>query len=206
MSFSVIDHGNENARSFDSRAEADDKAKGVKQMVSDPSAIEVVQGEYDDYSAYENQDTDDVDPEIVDHSTDGGHVQPEPTTAADKLPDRDLTDDPFEWMPGHYVDQIDGSPAINRQGYAVLSQFYDINVTSDVAVGPEDTDFTFCRCEATAWDADGQEYRAHGSAHVDRGDDATLLLEMADTRATKRVLALATGVGAVAVEELKNSL
>lgn len=211
MSFSVIDHGNENARSFDSRGTADDKAKGVKQMVSDPSAIEVVQGDYENYKAYQNRDTDAEDntAEVVEtptQTTDGGHVQPEPTTAADKLPDRDLTDDPFEWMPGHYVDQIDGSPAINRQGYAVLSQFYDINVTSDVVVGPEDTDFTFCRCEATAWDADGQEYRAHGSAHVDRGDDSTLLLEMADTRATKRVLALATGVGAVAVEELKNSL
>jgi len=42
MSFSVIDHGNENARSFESRSEADDKARGIKQMVSDPSAIEVV--------------------------------------------------------------------------------------------------------------------------------------------------------------------
>jgi len=109
-------------------------------------------------------------------------------------------------LPGHYVDHIEGSPAINRKGYAVLSQFYDINVVSDVVVGPEETDFEYCRCKATAYDANGNEYRAHGSAHVERGDDKELLLEMADTRATKRVLALSTGVGAVAVEELKNEL
>ena len=43
-----------------------------------------------------------------------------------------------------------------------------------------------------------------GSAHVDWGDDSVLLLELADTRARKRALSIATGVGAVAVEELKN--
>lgn len=207
--FSVINHDWEQTfNGFDNRSDADEKRKaGLSSFDLSPDDVEVVEGDYEDYDAYQNRDTDtEVVEQTPTQTTDGGHVQPEPTTAADKLPDRDLTDDPFEWMPGHYVDQIDGSPSINRQGYAVLSQFYDINVVSDVVVGPEDTDFTFCRCEATAYDAEGQEYRAHGSAHVDRGDDATLLLEMADTRATKRVLALATGVGAVAVEELKNSL
>ena len=37
-------------------------------------------------------------------------------------------------------------------------------------------------------------------------DDPELLLEMADTRARKRALSIATGVGAVAVAELKNEV
>ncbi len=214
MSFSVIDHGNDNARAFESRAEAEDKAKNIKMMVNDPSAIEVVQGAYDDYETFEEDSEgepaeQDLEPEIVDHSpsTDGGQatVQAEPT---ESLPDRSVSDDPFEWMPGQFIDDIQGTQAINRKGYAVLSQFYDISVESECVVGPEETEFTYARCEATAVGPDGETYKAHGSAHVDRmdGDDPTLLLELADTRATKRVLAIATGVGAVAVEELKNEL
>jgi len=38
----------------------------------------------------------------------------------------------------------------------------------------------------------------------DCGDDHYLLLEMAGTRARKRALSVATGAGAVAVEELTN--
>jgi len=217
MSFSVIDHGNDNARAFESRAEAEDKAKNIKMMVNDPSAIEIVQGAYDDYSEYEaseesNPKTEEVEPEVIDHSTDGGTtnaVQPEQTVQEPNgLPERSVSDDPFEWMPGEFIDTIQGTQAINRKGYAVLSQFYDISVESECVVGPEETEFTYARCEATAVGPDGETYKAHGSAHVDRmdGDDPTLLLELADTRATKRVLAIATGVGAVAVEELKNEL
>lgn len=245
MKFSVINHDwNSTVTGFDSRAEADDKRKSALSSFNlSPDDLEVVKGDYEDYEAYQNRDkeqepqatdggTQEVDPEVVDHSPKGDPgtpaakaadpreqtpVEPETTNAVEpgqtvqepqstELTERDLTDDPFEWMPGHYVDTIEGSQAINRQGYAVLSQFYDISVRTEVVVGPEDTDFQYCRCKATAKDADGDVYTQHGSAHVERGDDATLLLEMADTRATKRVLALATGVGAVAVEELKNSL
>jgi hypothetical protein len=59
---------------------------------------------------------------------------------------------------------------------------------------------------ATVEDDDGKRYQNHGSASIDRGDDATLLLELATTRARKRALAGATGVGLIAVEELKNEL
>jgi hypothetical protein len=52
----------------------------------------------------------------------------------------------------------------------------------------------------------GREVAAYGSAHVERGDDVELLTEMADTRARKRALSIATGMGAVAVEELKNEV
>jgi len=213
MSFSVIDHGNENARSFDSRAEADDKAKGVKQMVSDPSAIEVVQGEYDDYSAYENQDTDGVDPEIVDHSTDGGHVQPEPkpqqaqesAEAIDKLGES-LEDDPLNILPGHMQDDIQGTPAINKRGYAMIAERYGIEVTTSIESYPWDNDEQRCVAKAVAITEDGQRYTGHATACKDDGDMPEQIVELADTRAMKRAVSWASGLGIVAYEELQNSL
>ena len=80
--YSVIDHGNDNARSFESRSEADEKAKNIKMMVSDPSQIEVVKGDYDDYSDYDAApETEDVDAEIID-MTDGGKPKGDPGTPA----------------------------------------------------------------------------------------------------------------------------
>jgi hypothetical protein len=60
--------------------------------------------------------------------------------------------------------------------------------------------------KAEATDDDGDTYTAYGSASTDRGDDSYLLVEMADTRAYKRAVSRATGVGMVAVEELQNDL
>lgn len=124
---------------------------------------------------------------------------------AEKLPEKPAVDeDPLTWMPAEFTDQIDGTVAINRKGYEVMAHHYGISTQSECLVGPETTDFAFCRVKATATKPDGTEYQAHGSAHVDRGDDPWLLLEMADTRARKRAVAQATGVGMAAVEELQN--
>lgn len=123
-----------------------------------------------------------------------------------ELPERSLTDDPIEWLSSEsseFVDTIDGTPAINRKGFEVLSHFYDVAVETNVEVNPAETDFTYCQVKAVATTEDGRRCEALGSAHVDRGDDSYLLLEMADTRARKRALSIATGVGAVAVAELK---
>jgi hypothetical protein len=123
-----------------------------------------------------------------------------------ELPDRSVADDPLTWMPGEFVDDIDGSQAINRKGFEVLGHFYDVEVSAELQVAPEETDHEYARVKATATTADGREVEAFGSAHVDRGDDPWLLLKMADTRARKRALSVATGAGAVAVEELKNEV
>lgn len=163
-----------------------------------------------------------LDLEIVPPATesDGGQAEVvdepapepvEPTTVEHAgesydLEARSVGDDPLGWIPDDFVDVIDGSQAINRKGFAVLGHFYKIETSSEIIVSPEETDFEFCRAKATATTKDGREYEAHGSAHVDRGDDPWLLLEMADTRAKKRAMADATGVGAVAVEELKNEV
>lgn len=163
-----------------------------------------------------------IDLEVVPPATepDGGQAEVvdepapepvEPTTiehAGERygLEGRSVADDPLDWVPGEFVDVIDGTQAINRKGFAVLGHFYKIQTASEVVVPPEETDFEFCRVKAVATTRDGRKYEAHGSAHIERGDDPWLLLEMADTRAKKRSMADATGVGAVAVEELKNEV
>jgi len=133
-------------------------------------------------------------------------VQAEPGPDHPDLPDRSVSDDPLTWIPGEFVDEIDGTQAINRRGFEVLSHFYDIDVEPDMEVTPEDTDHTYCRVRCVATTSDGREVAAYGSAHVDRGDDEVLLGELAGTRARKRALSIATGVGAVAVQELKSEL
>ena len=73
---------------------------------------------------------------------------------------------------------------------------------------PSATDFEYAEFQATATTENGVEYSGFGSAHVDRqdGDDAQLLAELADTRALKRAVSWATGLGITAVEEMSNTL
>jgi hypothetical protein len=210
MSFTVIDHERDHAVSFDSRPDADDAFETAKDLADNPEQVEQIQGAYDDYAAAvaDDAETDGGEPEVIDHDTDSHH-EPEVMSpdeidrAAADLPERNVGDDPLKWLPGEFVDTIDGSPAINRKGFEVLGHFYDVAVSADLQVAPEDTDHEYARVKATA-EIDGRTVEAFGSAHVDRGDDSYLILEMADTRARKRALSIATGAGAVAVSELKN--
>ncbi len=199
MSFTVVDHGNENVRTFGSRQEAEDKAAGVKQMVDAPSEIEVVQGSYESYTDFEHG-SQEVDPEIVDHTPDSDTTD---------IPDNpDVTDDPVDWMPSHFVDDIQGVPTVNRKGYAVIAAQYGVSVVAEPVVRASETDFQHAEFKAIATTQDGQEYSGFGSAHVDRqdGDDKHLLNELAETRAMKRATAWATGVGMTAIEEMQQSL
>jgi hypothetical protein len=154
----------------------------------------------------DEEQTPEVDPEVdtdMDHTT--VEVEPEPE---EELPDNPpgVDTDPLDWVPSDFVDRIDGQPAINRKGYDVLAHHYDISVKTELLVSPTETEYEYAEVRAIAETEDGVEYVAHGSAHVSRGDDHYLLVEMADTRAAKRATARATGVGMVAVEELQNEL
>jgi len=54
-------------------------------------------------------------------------------------------------------------------------------------------------------DADGDKYSAYGEAHAsDNGVEN--IVRMSDTRAYKRAVSRATGVGMIAVEEIQNEL
>lgn len=190
--WTVIDHENDNERTFDTRGDAEDAVETLEDLGGDPELL--APGESADAAE---------DVEVVEN------VEPEPdpvTDELDDLPERSVADDPLTWMPGHFIDQIDGTPAINRKGFEVLAHHYNISTTAELEVAPEDTDHEYVRVKARAVTEDGREAEAFGSAHVDRGDDPELLLEMADTRARKRALSIATGVGTVAVAEMKNEV
>lgn len=157
-----------------------------------------------------------VTPDVVDHSPESGDDDEDETevveATTEQLPDNpNVNEDPLDWVPGHFVDTIQGKPAINRKGYAVLASNYDVSVTAEPVVLPHETDFEYAQFRAVATTADGQEYSGFGSAHVDRGDgdntdNKLLLAELAETRAMKRAAAWATGVGMTAVEELKGDV
>lgn len=204
--WTVRDTERDNERHFDSRSDAEDAVDQMRSLGADVELL--TPGESGTDESDDNPETDGGSAEVVDVKP----VEPDPepeaadAAAAAELPERSVADDPLQWVPGEFVDTIDGTQAINRKGFEVLSHFYDIDVHADLEVPPEETDFKFCRVKATAVTADGRECEAYGSAHVDRGDDKTLLLEMADTRARKRALSIASGVGAVAVAELKSEV
>ncbi|MFC4439941.1 MULTISPECIES: hypothetical protein [Natrialbaceae] len=189
----VRDTGSGKEREFDSRGEAEGAMDELEDLGMD---VELVPPS--------PSDPDPVTPEVIDADAAADTDAVDPT--AYELPDRSISDDPLEWVPGEFIDEIDGTQAINRKGFEVLSHFYDIDVETDVLVSPHETEFTYCQVKAAATMPDGRRCEALGSAHVDRGDDSVLLLELADTRARKRALSIATGVGAVAVAELKNEL
>jgi len=198
--WTLRDDANGNRRTFDTRADAEDAREDLLALGATPEDLEIVPPTETDGSGA-------VEPEVVDgEQADAQPVETPDDNTPDTLDDRSVSDDPIAWMPGEFVDVIDGTEAINRKGFEVLAHFYDVSVTATLQTAPEETDHEFCRVKATAETAEGRTVEAFGSAHVDRGDDPWLLLEMAGTRARKRALSVATGAGAVAVEELKSEL
>jgi hypothetical protein len=197
--WTLIDRARDNRREFGSRADAEDARDDLRELGIDPDDLEIVPPTETDGSGA-------VEPDVIED--DGTDAQPVETPDENRpdLSERSVADDPIAWMPGEFVDVIDGTEAINRKGFEVLAHFYDVSVTATLQTAPEETDHKYSRVKATAETADGRTVQAFGSAHVDRGDDPWLLVEMAGTRARKRAISVATGAGAVAVEELKNEL
>jgi hypothetical protein len=154
---------------------------------------------------------------IDEPETDGGSPEvvepadPEPEMTTDDIEavaEKDISTDPLNVMPAHFVDNISGVPTINRKGYAVLAEHYGISVVAEPITLPGETEFEYAEFKAIATTEDGTEYSGFGSAHIDRqdGDDPHLLAELAETRAMKRATAWATGVGMTAQSEMENSL
>lgn len=126
------------------------------------------------------------------------------TVGGNDLPNSpDVTEDPVSWMPEHFIDIIEGVPSVNRKGYAVLAEHFDITVRAEPITYPGESGWEYAEFRATATKPNGDEYTGYGSAHVDRGDDKGVLGELAETRAMKRSISWATGIGMVAVSEMR---
>lgn len=223
----IVDHGPESQRdeteSNDSDDATDTDGSGASDDVT-PGVDECVHcgadldgegwcpdcdgGQEDAHHPANPQDaTDAMDTDQPQDAMDEPDVVDKPEDVPDDPPERNLSDDPVEWFDsvGEFTYTKNGAKSINKKGLRVLQYWYDIEITdAEVIVGPEETDQQFCRVRAEAQMPDGRKAVAHGSAHVERGDDSYLLVEMADTRAKSRVLLDITGMGGIAVSELEN--
>lgn len=209
----VSDDGN-TSDPFDSRSKAEDRIDDLdgivdaelRQKETDGGKVELDNAEVVEMSeqAGGNSNTDEDDDSDEDDVEPEQAVEPQPVE--DDIPESpDVAEDPISWMPEHFVDVIEGVPAINRKGYAVLVEHYDISVKAKPITYPGESEWEYAEFRAIATTPDGDEYTGYGSAHVDRDDDKTVLGELAETRACKRAVAWATGVGMTAVSELQHS-
>jgi len=224
MKFTIVSHDRKQTWQCDSRSNAQERVKSVKSMLSDPSAVEIVKGDYDDYESYaagaiDNADDGDVDAEVIDHTTDGGQAvaqkpETEPPTpqqvddavaAVDKLGES-LESDPLNILPGHMKDSIQGTPAINKRGYAMIAERYGIEATATIESYPWDNDEQRCVAKAVATTDDGKQYTGWATACKSDGDMPAQIIELAETRALKRSVSWASGVGVVSYVELSDQL
>jgi len=217
----VIDEGNDVERPVDSRAEAEETVEELKEIVEsaggDPDNIKVQSPKGEeranitaDGNVVQQGGKPDGGSDVVETQADETppeNIEPD-TGSLDAVAEKDIATDPLSVMPQHFVDQIQGVPTINRKGYAVLAEHFNVSVTAEPITLPSETDFEYAEFRAVATTEDGTEYSGFGSAHVDRqdGDDPHLLAELAETRAMKRATAWATGVGITAYSEMSNSL
>jgi len=193
MTFILENSRSGKTREFETRAEAQDQRQQIIGLGVDPENLEITHAE--------NPRSDggpDVD--VVDHS-------PDPDTDEYDLPDDGPTvdEDPLVWMPDEFTDTIDGTVAINRKGFEVIAHHYGIECKTNMVIPPTETDREYVAHEAVATDAEGNVYTAYGEADASEVN-TTQLIRMSDTRAYKRAVSRASGVGMVAVEELQGEL
>ena len=128
------------------------------------------------------------------------------SSLADDIPGSVQTD-PLDVVPEYVVTEVDGQPTINKRGYAVIANHFDIVVRSEAITTAGETDHAYAEFKATARQKDDgpeQGYTGHATARVseDRRGIENNLNEIAETRAMKRGVAWASGVGILAWEEM----
>jgi hypothetical protein len=192
-----LDANNGSTRRFDTRAEAEATKAELEELGLSIDLTHETDTQAQTVSDGGSVESDGTNAVAVPDSDDG--------EAGDLPAASDVTEDPLSWMPDHFIDQIEGVPSINRKGYAVLAEHYDISVTAEPLTIPSESDWEYAEFRAVATTPDGREYSGFGSAHVERGDDKVLLGEMAETRAVKRATSNATGVGMTAVAEMRSA-
>lgn len=117
-----------------------------------------------------------------------------------------LGTDPLEILPGHMIDHIQGQPAINKRGYAMIAERYGIEVKAFIESYPWENEEGRCVARAMAKTDDGKEYQDWATANKADGDMSEQLVELASTRALKRVVGWASGLGIVSYQELAGEL
>jgi len=212
MTVILKNHKNGKEREFDDKAEAAETRSELIGIGAKPGDLEIIEnggGNASDSEARENGEN--QSEQNTGESTNGAKeatvvTESEPDEYTEQLPDDgpSVDEDPLVWMPDEFTDTIKGTTAINRKGFEVLAHHYDIECDTEHVVLPSETEYEYAVVKATAVDADGDTYGAYGEADISEEDmERPELLRYADTRAYKRSISRATGVGMVAVSELQ---
>ena len=200
MSFIVKDTSRETERECSSRAKAEETKNDMISLGAKPENIEIVGPETADGG------TEEIEAEIVEHTEESETQRVQDTTdALDELGES-LGTDPLSILPGHMIDEIKGQPAINKRGYAMIAERYGVSVKSYIESYPWENDDNRCVARAVAVTEDGDEYQDFATAKEEDGDMSEQLIELASTRALKRVTGWATGLGIVSYQELAGEL
>jgi len=199
MTFAVVDEANENVRTFDSRSTAEDKAAGVKQMVSDPASIRVVQGSYDDYEDYQNNHDNGDDPEVS-QAAEVVDAPPEPPTDDTAA----MLANPIEYLENinsEFVNHIKGTPAISKRGFRYIQTDLSVSTTAEIVETFDDPLGVVVHARAEL--PDGRYAEAHGEGYrTENGVEDNEFVRYADTRAKNRALSDLTSSGALSESEL----
>jgi hypothetical protein len=190
-------------RECDDRAEAEDAKSDLIGLGVNPEDLTITTDDPRD-EATDGGETDTVDVDVVDHTEDT--QEPEPDTDALAELGEELGTDPLEILPSHMIDRIQGKPAVNKRGYAMIAERYNIAVSAEILQYPWENDDNRAVCRAVARTDDGREYSGIGTASAADGDMEDQILELAETRSLKRAISWASGVGIVGYQELKQEL
>jgi hypothetical protein len=200
MKHSIIDKSRENAKSFESKAKAQAKASELKEMVDDPESISVVQGSFTSYAEYKGR-ADGGTVDVVEHTD----TKDEQAQTQDVAVTDELRDNPIAWLESintDFVNTVQGTQAISKQGFRYIQHEFEITTKSEVVTMTDDP--FGCVVWAKAELPNGRSAEAHGEGYIneERVDDNEFV-RYADTRAKSRALSDLTSAGALAVEELK---
>ena len=215
--FTVINHDwEQTVNDFETRSAAEDKRKAALSGFDiSPDDLEVVKGDYEDYAEYQNNhESDEVDPEVVDHTEEEAtaKVQGDPGTPAAKQAAPDTSDDddpvmlanPIDYLRGintEFVNTIKGTPAISKRGFRYMQTELGISTTSEVVTVIDEPKGVIVHARAET--PDGRHAEAHGEGYLAEGDvKDNEFVRYADTRAKNRAISDLTSSGALSESEL----
>jgi len=122
--YKVVDHDTDRENTFDDKEDAKDVQELLEEQGHDVELIDT------------DDNTEAVDPEIIDHT------ETAQATTEQSQPSPDvLAQDPIEWLEGqnsNFVNTIKGTPAISKQGFRFIQQRFDIVTEAEVVESFDD--------------------------------------------------------------------
>jgi len=219
--FKLLDKTNDNESDpIDTRAKAEERKAQMEDMGIDVESVEVGSAEEIDERTPDDVEVIEMD-EHEDYEQDEEKMQEgyeKRAEESESVPDvqgtedaldqlgESLETDPLSILPGHMIDQIQGKPAINKRGYAMIAERYGVEVKAEMVSFPWENEEGRAVAKAVAKTESGKEYQDYATASAQDGDMEDQLIELASTRSLKRVTGWATGLGIVSYQELSNQL